>query len=617
MAKDNDLPASPAGAADADVKPRKRTARAKPVTPAEGAAPAKSPAAKAKAAPKPRTKAAPASSTGEGEKAKAPRRSPARTAAAKPAVEPDKPSLPVVKASPAKAAKKAGRDKPSALEIYKQASERRKLRKQPEKLSTAPDIIQEIAAGPQGPSVIAAFDFDGTLLGGLSGAMLMQERFRRKDVKRAEITDQISSTFKMMTKKMEGHELVTRSFMHWAGKTKEEMEDLAEHLFETKIQDSIFPEMREIMAAHRAAGHTIVVATAATRYQVERMVKELGVDHLLCTEVEIVDGKLTGRLVGESLFGAGKAEALKRFISEHGGHFDDTHFYADGSEEIGLMETVGHPHPVNAGRQLGEAAKKNGWPVLRLTSRGSAKPKQVARGIAGLMKIVPIMQAGLAIGLLTKDKRQASNHIMPAWIQAQFDKSEVKLRVSGRKNLHARRPAVFIFNHRNNYDGMIAAVLIRTDVAGVGKKDIGKNPIGKLGTMVVPTVLVERGGGDPQKAAEMMQPLVDAVEQGYSIMVSPEGTRVRGHHGSVGTFKKGAFHMAMAAGIPIIPIVIRNALDVASRDGALRPGTVDVAVLPPVPIDDWTRENLAEKVESVRQLYISTLNDWPAPDEDG
>ncbi len=68
----------------------------------------------------------------------------------------------------------------------------------------------------------------------------------------------------------------------------------------------------------------------------------------------------------------------------------------------------------------------------------------------------------------------------------------------------------------------------------------------------------------------------------------------------------------MSAGIPIVPIVIRNAEVIAARDSStFNPGTVDVVVYPPIPIDDWTHENLPERIAEVRQLYLDTLRDWP------
>jgi putative phosphoserine phosphatase/1-acylglycerol-3-phosphate O-acyltransferase len=68
----------------------------------------------------------------------------------------------------------------------------------------------------------------------------------------------------------------------------------------------------------------------------------------------------------------------------------------------------------------------------------------------------------------------------------------------------------------------------------------------------------------------------------------------------------------MATGIPIVPIVIRNAEVVAERNSStFSAGKVDVAVFPPIPVDDWTTENLSDRIAEVRQLYLDTLKDWP------
>lgn len=70
--------------------------------------------------------------------------------------------------------------------------------------------------------------------------------------------------------------------------------------------------------------------------------------------------------------------------------------------------------------------------------------------------------------------------------------------------------------------------------------------------------------------------------------------------------------MAMAVGIPIVPIVIRNAEIIAARNSTtMNPGTVDVAVFPPISVSDWTVETLSDRIAEVRQLYIDTLADWP------
>ena len=78
--------------------------------------------------------------------------------------------------------------------------------------------------------------------------------------------------------------------------------------------------------------------------------------------------------------------------------------------------------------------------------------------------------------------------------------------------------------------------------------------------------------------------------------------------------------MAMAVGIPVVPIVIRNAEIIAARNSTtMNPGTVDVAVFPPISVSDWTVETLSDRIAEVRQLYVDTLADWPVdelPDHD-
>ena len=80
----------------------------------------------------------------------------------------------------------------------------------------------------------------------------------------------------------------------------------------------------------------------------------------------------------------------------------------------------------------------------------------------------------------------------------------------------------------------------------------------------------------------------------------------------MGPFKKGAFRIAMATGLPVVPIVIRNSESVAGRNSTtLHPGTVDVAVLPPVDVSGWTTENLGERIEEIRSAYVELLDSWP------
>src|SRR3546814_11295267 len=123
---------------------------------------------------------------------------------------------------------------------------------------------------------------------------------------------------------------------------------------------------------------------------------------------------------------------------------------------------------------------------------------------------------------------------------------------------------------------MILAKLIRRDMGAVGKKEIRDIPI--LGKLMEwgGTVFVDRADG--QSAIRAMEPLVDAIrKEGKSICIAPEGTRSLTP--KLEPFKKGAFHLAMQPEVPIVPIVIHTATDVAPKNEVfIRPATVHVTV---------------------------------------
>jgi putative phosphoserine phosphatase/1-acylglycerol-3-phosphate O-acyltransferase len=80
----------------------------------------------------------------------------------------------------------------------------------------------------------------------------------------------------------------------------------------------------------------------------------------------------------------------------------------------------------------------------------------------------------------------------------------------------------------------------------------------------------------------------------------------------LGRFRKDAFQIAIEAGAPIVPLVIRNSYEVMARGSRLfRPGTVQVCVLPPLDVTRWKVADLDRHVGDVQALFQHTLDDWP------
>jgi 1-acyl-sn-glycerol-3-phosphate acyltransferase len=170
------------------------------------------------------------------------------------------------------------------------------------------------------------------------------------------------------------------------------------------------------------------------------------------------------------------------------------------------------------------------------------------------------------------------------------------------------RPAVFVFNHQSQLDVPILAALLRRDFTGVAKAELKKDPTFAAMGWLADVAYIDRS--DTTKAKASLAPAVDSIRAGKSLVISPEGTR--SPTPTLLPFKKGAFHVAMQAGVPMVPIVIRNAGEIMSAHSLLiHSGTVQVAVLPPISTKRWTTRNLDRQVALVRGQFLETLAHWP------
>ena len=472
-----------------------------------------------------------------------------------------------------------------------------------------PGSVAEVMASPAGPRVGAFFDLDGTLVAGFTGVILTRERFRNRDMGVGELISMVAAGLNHQFGRIEFEGLINKATEVLRGRPLSDLQQIGERLLAEKIEKRIYPEMRELVQAHLDRGHTVVLSSSALTIQVEPVARFLGIPNTLSNRFEIdVDGVLTGKVITPILWGPGKATAVQKFSAEHDIDLADSYFYADGDEDVALMHLVGNPRPTNPGDKMAEIARKRGWPILQFNSRGRGGLVGQVRTLIGVGSVVPAAYGAVGWGLLTRSRRRGVNFFTTAFPQLLLGLNGVRLNVLGEENLKKQRPAVFIFNHRNNFDPVLVASMVKDNWTGVGKKELQNDPVvGTLGKLV-DTVFIDRD--DPKKAVESLKQAEELTKKGLSVVIAPEGTRLDTK--SVGPFKKGPFRLAMAAGVPIVPIVIRNAEVISARDSStLHPGTVDVVVYPPLSLEDWTLDNLSDRIAEVRQLYIETLKNWP------
>ena len=232
------------------------------------------------------------------------------------------------------------------------------------------------------------------------------------------------------------------------------------------------------------------------------------------------------------------------------------------------------------------------------------RPSHVVRTLLALVAILPGLFAGLAVQLVTGDRRRAVNRALDVWGRWGTRAAGIRLEVEHPERLEEPRPAVFVLNHRSGVDPILACALLRRDLFAIAKHELRRNPLLGPAFAFAGVAFVKRA--EPAQALRALEPAVEAIRSGLSLVVAPEGTRTSG--AALGSFKKGAFRVAMAAGVPVVPIVIANAADVLPRGGWLmRPATVRVSVLEPFATASWSLDTLDDEIERVREAFEERL----------
>jgi putative phosphoserine phosphatase/1-acylglycerol-3-phosphate O-acyltransferase len=473
----------------------------------------------------------------------------------------------------------------------------------------AADAIAAIEAGPKGPDIGAFFDFDGTLIDGYSATAYFTDRFRRREMRLDEAVDIVRVLWRGDMDEREFADVISKAVVELAAHPEQEVIELWSRLFKEKIARLLFPEAWSLVKAHQKMGHTVAIATSATRYQAAPIAEELGIEHLLCTRATVRDGRLTGGVEGAPLWGAGKAAAVCDFATAHGIELSRSYGYANGNEDIAFLNTVGHATAVNPKPALIEAAQRAGWTMLRFPARRKASLATRARSLGAYCALTATSLGGLAYAVASGKKRRAAELVSAISSDVMLAITGVDVEIQGEHHLWAHRPALFLFNHQSTVDGYVLLTLLRRGFTGIAKKEVAKMPL--LGQILraLDFAFIDRGNTGSSK--EAMQPAVDRLRHGMSVVIAPEGTRSLTPR--LGQFKKGAFHIAMQAGAPIVPVVIRNTYEVMPRGSLLfRPGTVQVCALPAIDVTTWKVEDLDRHVADVQALFQRTLDDWPA-----
>ena len=179
----------------------------------------------------------------------------------------------------------------------------------------------------------------------------------------------------------------------------------------------------------------------------------------------------------------------------------------------------------------------------------------------------------------------------------------VKLKIDGAENLTG--PAVFVSNHQSLIDVVFLPAILPRKVRWVAKKELLRIPLWGWAFGAGGAVLIDRK--NPRAAILNIREGLKRLPKGWSVVVFPEGTRSL--DGTLKPFKKGAFHIALETGMPMVPIGMDGAHDIVPLGASLvRAGEVRVTVGKPIPTDTWTEATLDQHIAQVRDTVQACVD---------
>jgi HAD superfamily hydrolase (TIGR01490 family) len=214
----------------------------------------------------------------------------------------------------------------------------------------------------------AFFDVDKTILSQNSGTLFVKYLYEQGRATRLDLVKGLASYLQYKVNILDIDKFTKQTVKQLKGQSEAEMLAFCAKWYEEIVRNFIYPEARALIGRHLERGDVVALVTGATRYVAEPLAKDLGIDHTICTQLEVRNGMFTGRAVEPICFGAGKIYRLEKFVEGHRIDLALSYFYTDSISDLPLLEIVGHPQVVNPDPLLYRRATRRKWPISMFKS---------------------------------------------------------------------------------------------------------------------------------------------------------------------------------------------------------------------------------------------------------
>ena len=146
----------------------------------------------------------------------------------------------------------------------------------------------------------------------------------------------------------------------------QELDILHQQFMRDVIEPMKLDQAETLINHHRKAGDRILVITSTNRFIVEPICNSLGINEIIATDLQIIDGKYTGKVDGTPTFKEGKVERFNQWLREQNTNNEGSYFYSDSINDMPLLMKVAYPIAVDPDPTLRKEAESRNWKILSL-----------------------------------------------------------------------------------------------------------------------------------------------------------------------------------------------------------------------------------------------------------
>jgi HAD superfamily hydrolase (TIGR01490 family) len=212
-------------------------------------------------------------------------------------------------------------------------------------------------------SYIAFFDLDRTIIKANSGSILVRQAYKMGNLSIKTLVSAIYQSYLYKFNLRDTDKIILKMGSWLKGFPLDTLTDLSDFIVNRFLLNAIHPEIREEIRFHKEHNAKVVLLSSAISSICVPVALHLEMDSVICTEMEAINGILTGYPVGNYCFEEEKVVRLIEFCKKHNVNPLNSWYYGDSIADLPVLYSVGNPVCINPDKKLTKAALKRGWKI--------------------------------------------------------------------------------------------------------------------------------------------------------------------------------------------------------------------------------------------------------------